>query len=272
MDITSREISDSRPDPSKTETNAHSWDIVNAGTRSSFVVLTENGPVVAHNCGYMLSAGEIRVNRQTGEEEATGLLGYAWDMGIREFTQEQAKLSVDTFRREYSEVKDFWYAIERAAKKCVRTGRPTEINMIRFEMRHPFLCMVLPSGRALHYCRPRLEDVRAPWGDMKETLTYEGQNDKKQWLRLPTHPGKLTENADQAISRDLLGHGMKIAKREYGIDVRIHVHDQLVGLSKEDEAEETLKNLQEAMGRRPKWAAGLPLGSAGFISKIFIKD
>lgn len=245
------------------------WEEYKVGGNSTKRTISKPGVL---GCGYMLSAGEIRVNRQTGEEEATGLLGYAWDMGIREFTQEQAKLSVDTFRREYSEVKDFWYAIERAAKKCVRTGRPTEINMIRFEMRHPFLCMVLPSGRALHYCRPRLEDVRAPWGDMKETLTYEGLNDKKQWLRLPTHPGKLTENADQAISRDLLGHGMKTAKREYGIDVRIHVHDQLVGLSKEDEAEETLKNLQEAMGRRPKWAAGLPLGSAGFISKIFIKD
>lgn len=245
------------------------WEEYKVGGNSTKRTISKPGVL---GCGYMLSAGEIRVNRQTGEEEATGLLGYAWDMGIREFTQEQAKLSVDTFRREYSEVKDFWYAIERAAKKCVRTGRPTEINMIRFEMRHPFLCMVLPSGRALHYCRPRLEDVRAPWGEMKETLTYEGLNDKKQWLRQPTHPGKLTENADQAISRDLLAHGMRIAKREYNIDIRIHVHDQLVGLAPEDKAEETLKNLQEAMGRQPKWAAGLPLGSAGFISKIFIKD
>lgn len=223
-------------------------------------------------CGYMLGAGEKKVNRQTGEIEGTGLLGYAWNMGVKEFTPEQSKLSVDTFRREFDEVKDLWYDMERAMKRCIRTGKPVEYRMIRFEMRPPFVCMVLPSGRALHYCRPKIEQVKAPWGEMKESITYEGLNDKKQWVRQSTHPGKIVENADQAISRDLLAHGMRIAKREYGIDIRLHVHDQIVGLSKEDRAEEELKQLQEAMGRVPVWAPGLPLGSAGFISKIFIKD
>jgi len=223
-------------------------------------------------CGYMLSAGEQITNKETGEIEGTGLLGYAWDMGVKEFTKEQSKLSVDTFRREFEEVKDFWYAIERAAKKCVRTGMPTQHHMIKFDMKAPFLRMILPSGRALHYCRPRLEMVKAPWGDMKETLTYEGLNDKKQWLRLPTHPGKVTENADQAIARDLLAHGMMLAARKYKIDIRIHVHDQIVGLCREQDAKERLEQLQECMQVVPRWAPGLPLGSAGFISKIFVKD
>ena len=223
-------------------------------------------------CGYMLGAGEKQYNRETGEVEATGLLGYAWNIGVTEFTLEQSKASVDTFRREFEEVKEFWYAIERCAKKCIRTGLPQRHHMIKFDMKAPFMRMILPSGRALHYCRPRLEMRKTPWGEMRETITYEGLNDKKQWYRIATHPGKITENADQAIARDIIGRGMWIAKREYKIDIRIHVHDQLVGLCPEQEATERLEQLQEAMSRPIPWAPGLPLGSAGFISQIFVKD
>lgn len=222
-------------------------------------------------CGYMLGAGEARLNKKTMEIEATGLLGYAWDMQIKSFTEEQSKLSVETFRREYKEVVDFWYAIDRAARNCVRTGKPQQCGPVVFEMKNPFLRMILPSGRALHYCRPTLTMTKTPWGKMKETLTYEGLNDKNQWMRISTHPGKLTENADQAISRDLLAHGMRLADEE-GIDIRIHVHDQIVGLALKEEADEKLKLLRECMGDQPIWARGLPLAAAGFTSPIFIKD
>lgn len=222
-------------------------------------------------CGYMLGAGEERYNRRTGEKEGTGLLGYAWAMGVSQFTEEDSKLSVDTFRREFSEVKDYWYGIERAAKRCLRTGKPVEFGFIRFDRKGPFMRMILPSGRALHYCRPRLEDTMMPWGEKKLSITYEGLNDKKQWVRQSTHPGKLTENADQAISRDLLAHGLTLADEE-GIDLRIHVHDQGVGLVRESEAEEKLKILRQCMEEVPRWAPGLPLGTAGFATKMFIKD
>jgi DNA polymerase len=222
-------------------------------------------------CGYMLSAGEERYNYKTGEKEATGLLGYAWNMGVTDFTQEQSKLSVDVFRREFEEVKDYWYAIERAAKKCIRTGKVVEFDQVRFDRKGPFLRMILPSGRALHYCRPRIEKVRMPWGKMKDSITYEGLDDKKRWMRISTHPGKLTENADQAIARDLLAHGMVLAAKE-GIDIRLHVHDQIIGLSKEERAEEELKTLIQCMEEKPRWARDLPLGSEGFISKVLIKD
>lgn len=226
-------------------------------------------------CGYMLSAGEKRINRKTGEIEATGLLGYAWDMGVKHFTPEQSKLSVDTFRREFHEVKDYWYGIERAAKKCIKTGRAVSYGegyaKITFDRLGPFMRMILPSGRALHYVRPRVEMQKAPWGDMKETITYEGLNDQKQWVRMSTHPGKLTENADQAISRDLLAHGIMLAYNR-GLDIRLHVHDQIIGLSPESEANEQLEILKECMETPPQWAPDIPLGSAGFTSPVFMKD
>lgn len=221
-------------------------------------------------CGYQLGVGREFFNNKTGEWEATGLLGYAKNMGIT-LTAEQAKLAVDTFRATFEAVVDFWKDIEKAAKKCIRTGLPTSINMIRFEMKPPFLLMVLPSGRALHYCRPRIEATETPWGEMRDQMTYEGLNDRNQWVRIATHGGKLTENADQAIARDVLAHGLRLAYYR-GLDIRIHVHDQVVTLAPEKQADKYLDVLQECMADEPKWAIGLPLGSAGFVSKVFKKD
>jgi DNA polymerase len=222
-------------------------------------------------CGYGMGAGDSYVNHKTGEVEASGLLGYAWNMGVRQFTKEDSQKSVDTFRREFSEVKDYWYEIERAARRCVNLEKPTSCGVVRFEMQRPFLRMILPSGRSLWYLRPRLEYVDTPWGDKRLQITYEGQNDRKQWVRIHTTPGKLTENADQAISRDLLVHGMKLAARR-GLDLRLHVHDQLVAMEIAEKASNALDVLKECMEEQPKWAPGLPLGSAGLVTKHFVKD
>jgi len=223
-------------------------------------------------CGYMLGPGQTYEDAQTGEIEATGLLGYAWGMGVRHFTLEDSTLSVETFRREFSEVKDYWYAVERAMKKCIKTGNPVEFDQVRFDMKGPYLRIRLPSGRHLHYKSPKIESKRAPWGDMKPTITYMGLTDKKQWQRQTTHPGKITENIDQAISRDLLAHGMLLAHKRHQMDIRLHVHDQIVALTDEDKADRDLQILIDCMEEKPRWAQDLPLGSAGFKTKVFKKD
>lgn len=247
------------------ETLYHEYKVLGKGDRRT---IAKPGTL---GCGYGMGAGERRINRQTGEIEATGLLGYAWQMGVKAFTEQDSKHSVDTFRREFSEVVDYWYALERAARKCLRTGQPVQHGFIRFDIKEPFLRMILPSGRPLYYLRPRLEETPTPWGEKRVQITYESLNDKKQWVRMHTTPGKLTENADQAISRDLLVHGIKIAKRR-GLDVRLHVHDQTVALVANREAEDKLRILKECMEEVPAWAPGLPLGSSGHVTRVFIKD
>ena len=247
------------------DTLYHEYKVLKIGTKRT---IAKPGTL---GCGYGMGAGETRINQKTGEIEATGLLGYAWGMGVTSFTQEDSKHSVSTFRREFDEVVKYWYDLERAARKCIRTGQPVRHGFIRFEMKGPFMLMVLPSGRPLYYLRPRLEEVKTPWGEMKVQITYEGLNDRKQWVRMNTTPGKLTENADQAISRDLLVHGIRLAKKE-NLDVRLHVHDQIIGVVPEEGADESLRILRQCMEERPKWAPGLPLGSAGLTTKVFIKD
>jgi DNA polymerase len=222
-------------------------------------------------CGYMLGPGEERENEQTGEIEATGLLGYAWNMGVA-LTAEQSKLSVKVWRDTFEDAVTFWGNILKAAKRCIRTGRESECGFVRFKRSGPWLEMWLPSGRALRYLRPKLRQRMAPWGELRETIVYEGLNDKKHWGEIKTHPGKLTENADQAIARDILAHGIVLARKECGLDLRLHVHDQNLVLIREDDADEGLKILKECMAVQPRWAPGLPLDSAGGISHYFLKD
>lgn len=222
-------------------------------------------------CGFGLSAGHQYEDARSGEIEATGLLGYAWNMGIRSFTPEQATLSVQLWRERYCKTVNYWYAMERAAKRCVTTGRSQEIGPCEFNMSGPFLRLRLPSGRHIHYCRPAIRDVRMSWGDTKRSLTYEGIDDKKRWARISTFYGKLVENATQAIARDILAHGLDVATAA-GLDVRFHVHDQIIALVREDVAEEKLALLQECMSEQPAWAKGLPLRAEGFISPVFLKD
>jgi DNA polymerase len=225
-------------------------------------------PVLA--AGYGLGPGEEKENSDTGEIEATGLLGYAWNMGVKMVLKESA-YAVKVWRETYSDVLELWKGLDKAARKCIRTGDRTTCEVFEFNINGPFMRMRLPSGRHLHYCRPKIEPRKTPWGEVRPTITYEQLNDKNQWVRVSTHPGKITENGDQAIARDLLAHGMMLAHRR-GIDIRIHVHDQIVGLSKEDKAERELEILLDSMKTVPRWARGLPIDAAGSVSKLFVKD
>jgi len=221
-------------------------------------------------CGYMLGEGKQFENHKTGEIEATGLLGYAWNMGVK-LTQEESSMSVRVWRDTFKDAVSFWYDLQRAAFKCMNTKQEVSCGPVSFHIKGSFLRMRLPSGRCLHYYKPRIEDVMAPWGEMKPTLTYLGLNDKNQWVRISTHPGKLTENADQAIARDLLARGIVNANRE-GIPIVMHIHDQIVGLVREEEAEDKLKLLVDCMTDLPKWGESMPVKAAGHISKWFVKD
>lgn len=220
-------------------------------------------------CGYRLSAGEIVEDKRTGEVTATGLLGYAWSLGVK-MTPEEAQLSVQVFRERYDKVVKLWHDLDSAVMKTIKTRRPTQVGVLRFDIKGPFLRMELPSGRYLHYYKPRIETKRMSWGKDKDCITYEGLNDKKKWGTIYTHGGKLTENAVQAIARDILANGLRLCDKN-GLSIRLHVHDQIVALLKEEDKDEEAKVLQWCMTRVPKWAPGLILGAEAELMPVFMK-
>lgn len=221
-------------------------------------------------CGYGLGEGQEYEDQATGEIEATGLLGYAWNMGIKNFTLEDSRRSVQIWRRKCQRSVEYWGEFHGAMFECVATGRPRWCFPCEFRMKGEFLQMILPSDRPLNYHRPKIMPMKTPWGEIRDTITYMGLNERGGWYRKGTHPGKTVENEDQAIARDVIAAGIKRAVRE-GIDVRLHVHDQIIGLAPERDAERQLKILVECMSEKNSWAKGLPLKASGHVSKVFVK-
>lgn len=220
-------------------------------------------------CGYRLGAGHRYIDESSGEEAATGLIGYAMAMGIA-LTDEEAEESVKVWRATYKDAVTFWYDLERAAFDTLRTGRRSEVGPVSFDIKGKFLRLRLPSGRHLHYYKAHIRKAQTPWGEMRDNVHYQGQKES-HWCLQSTHGGKFTENICQAIARDILQHGISLALLE-GLDVFLHVHDQILILAPEDKAEEQLKILMDCMSQRPSWAPDIPLSTGGIITTHMSKD
>lgn len=191
----------------------------------------------------------------------TGLWGYAENMGI-EMTQKDSHAVVKFFREEYTEIVDLWYELERAVAEVMRTKEPVRVGPIVMDVKGPFLRMRLPSGRYLHYLRPKMIWKKIKVGVNKKTgkpeyrnkkgFTYEGYNTKRKWTRIDSHGGKIVENLVQAIARELLAAGLVKAWRKK-LDLRMHVHDEIVALVKTKLAEISSATLHEEMIEKPDW-------------------
>lgn len=216
-------------------------------------------------CGYGLGGGE-EYQDKNGDWVKGGLWGYAEGMGIK-VTQEQAHDAVKIWRDENPEVVQLWYDLEAAAIRAVKTGEAVRVGPVTFQcFGGKVLRILLPSGRGLHYIHPRIEGRefqgrKGPY--VRESLYYDGIDQQtRQWVRVPTYGGKLTENIVQAISRDLLLNAMFLAD-EMGFNIVAHVHDEIV-TEVADDSRIGLKDLRDCMVTRPEWARDLPLGAEGY--------
>lgn len=223
-------------------------------------------------CGYRLSAGKEETNAE-GDTYRTGLLGYAESMGIS-MTQAEAARAVKIFREKFPEVPQLWYAWERAFILAVE-GEPSTAGRCRFEVKEGILRVQLPSGRYLHYFKPRVSRYQAETRDgrsyEKKSLYYHGQDAAThQWVEMDTHGGPGTENICQAIARDVLLEGIRRAE-DSGFRVVAHVHDEIIA-EVPYSSFLTVEDLEECMAAPIEWAPGLPLKAAGFESECYRKS
>jgi DNA polymerase len=228
--------------------------------------------------GYRLGGGFLRED-ENGDLVKTGLWGYAESLGVK-LTQEQAALATSVYRDLSPEIVSFWYELENAVMDCIRDQQPRRVKGLVIDIKAPFLRIRLPSGRRLHYCRPKIQ-TRRVLGGMNEdrtpkyfnatNMTYEGVGDNKKWVRQATHGGKLTENVVQAIALDILNYGMEQAEAK-GFYIILHVHDEVGAMRNDQDSAHTLLELIRCMTAIPPWGEGLPLGAAGYESDFYKKD
>lgn len=133
-----------------------------------------------------------------------------------------------------------------------------------------WLRLSLPSGRFLCYPSPQVDE--------RGKLSYMGVNQyTRQWSRLYTYGGKLSENVVQSLSRDIFYDSQPWVEMA-GYNMVLHVHDEDI-TETPDEPEYTAKELAGIMTRPPSWrldgmqsyAHDFPLAATGFESRRYRK-
>ena len=150
--------------------------------------LRQYGKVAELSSGYGGSVGALK---------AFGAL----ESGMKE---DELKPLVDAWRAANPNIVDFWWAVDRAAKDCIKERSKTVTHGIRFICQSGMMFIELPSGRRLAYAKPRIGENK--FGG--ESITYMGLNTAKKWERIESYGPKLVENITQAISRDILCYAM----------------------------------------------------------------
>lgn len=219
-----------------------------------------------------------------GNTVKQGLMGYAANMGVK-LTAEEAYLAWETFRNSYPEVVDLWDTYQKAAVSVLKTGKTVKAGKCVFQRKARkdgtyILRIVLPSGRGLQYLNCRVEtEIAQRQSDgedyERDKIMYDGIGHGvgqigKGWGSVYTYGGKLTENIDQASSRDVLVEGMFLADK-IGMNIVMHVHDEIVCEEDNDPFSPGKADLEWAMTQVPEWAPGLLLAAEGWEGVCYKK-
>lgn len=131
--------------------------------------------------------------------------------------------------------------------------------------------MHLPSGRAITYHGVRWERYRVTDPKTGRQKTKEGwryadpRNPFNDRMRIGTYGGRLTENATQAVARDIMAEAL-VRLEDNGFRVVGHVHDEILV-----EGEHDVDVIADIMTQVPDWAAGLPVSGEGFTCERYRK-
>lgn len=200
----------------------------------------------------------------------TTVLGAGYGMGAKKFRAQLKTMGVEleqkecdhiikTYRETYPNIPALWQEANKVldaivvktplddGKKPIAMGREGVLVV------DPEEGIRLPNGLYIRY--PELGYEGNPDGSGRE-LTYATYRGKTR-VSTRIYGGKCVENFTQALARIVVGEQMLMIARRY--KVAMTVHDSVVAVVPEDEADEGQKFIEECMRMRPKWATGLPL-------------
>ena len=226
---------------------SHVYDLLNCGPRTRFTVLTEEGPILVHNCilglGYQMGAPKLQ------ETFAKGMMGPKV-----EFSLDQCRHFVNTYRSANYMVSALWQKMDhilRAAAagqegsyKCLSWGK----DFIR-----------LPNDMFLHYPALSVNDADQIEYYNKYGISY-------------IYGGLATENAVQALARIIVADQMlDVIDADPDYTVMTMTHDEIVVIAPDDKADQCLKDMLRIMRTPPVWAPDLPLDAEGGYAQDYSK-
>jgi hypothetical protein len=196
--------------------------------------------------------GSLRSDPKMRHKVKAMVLGCGYGAGAPKFammsgmSEKEAKDAVDLYRSKMKSVKKLW------------SDYTTDI-ITSYDTCNNFT-VDLPSGRTLDY--GKLKPVK--------------QNDKIQYVAMMPKNGKrvpvklwgglVAENASQALARDIFSHMLcKINEIGNGVELIMHVHDEVVVEVDADKAEQALDQIIQIMSTPPDWIPDIPVSAEGQI-------
>jgi DNA polymerase len=225
-------------------------------TDKAYAKMDSVGKVAELACGYQGSLGAFRKMEKS--------LGVKTDLSDKEIRE-----SVANWRDSRPMTTRLWRGSEHAAFEAVQSpGTVTSYRELKFKRVGKFLMMRLPSGRLLYYFDPQIEPQEMPWTDengkrvVKDCISVWGVDSQtKSWSKYFLYGGLLTENAVQALSRDIMASALLGLDRK-GYHPILTVHDEI--LCEELLAFGSLDEMIQLMTIVPSWANGFPVAAEGW--------
>jgi len=173
--------------------------------------------------------------------------------GIR-LTEQFSKYVVDMYREDNPAITKFWGDLDEAVVRAVTRSEQVRVGKLILgcigESSNRYLVVRLPTGRHLFYPQPEI---------IKEQRGYKFLYSGPNGPRTEWGGGLLTNNCTQATARDTLVFYMQSAA-DRGLDIIMQVHDEIIVLAKEEEAERVEAELVDCFKQRLPWMGDdLPL-------------
>ena len=251
------------------------YDIAYAGPRNSYTILTNEGPLIVHNCGYglgwasfaaqllvgFLGAPPVRYDKafakKLGVDGAYIEKFLSWEDNVVKLraiphtcTEQEllihcvaAKKIIDIYRSTSHPVVSFWDMCGRLLEKSLYGGEEVVYKCITFKKEE----IVLPSGMSVLY--PNLRK------DKENNWVYGNEGEKPTKL----YAGKITNNIVQGTARVVMTDGMLRVAKKYPVVGT--VHDELLCVVPDAEVEDATKWVWEQMVKEPSYLPGIPLNS-----------
>lgn len=240
------------------------YDLAHAGPRNRFTILTSEGPLIVHNCGYGQGAGG-ECHPKTGKPY--GFHGFSTAMGAdwNALAPLTPKSVVAKWREIHEPIVSYWKELEQAATMAVN-GVDCAAGPFEYLNCDGLIVCRLPSGRPLVYRGMKISrDERGRPG-----LSYMSRESARRGIPERTYGGKLAENCIQAMCRDLMAVALVKAEAE-GLAPCLTIHDEIICQVPAGEAKAALALLHQIMCETPPWAAGMPIAAAGHVCERYHK-
>ena len=197
----------------------------------------------------------------------TAILGLGYGMGADKFqmtlktgspsvevTDATAQAIVMQYRSMYPNIPKLWSGMKDSLFQMLN---PRSVGMMYGPLTIRSKALGLPNGMALNYPNLYFSAGQFMYSTERETIR--------------THGPRVTENVVQALARLVITDQMLEVQNLPEVDIVLQVHDEIITIGSEHNADATMDKIIEIMRTAPEWCGDLPRDAEGGASQIYDK-